>query len=275
MNPINDNTLKPNSGVDIFSMQPSTKKGTAAPEAQIEPPKSAAKKSAVSDFVSKLGPAHLGVAVALGAAVWIAWPYIFDSSLPNTAVHGSPRMLTPSEAMSNAGHAQLNNAPGSSIAQASQSPGTTDITTEKSGVMPSDAPTIKSEPNAAPPQPTEKEVELQAKVEELQGKIALVEAQLAKYPVKAADTASKSKPRMHRVSRSLHPRTSMPSKSPSSEEESKQISFTLNTIYRDQAWIQNSDQTYVVQEGDVIDGMRIVRIDPLARQVITSLGTIR
>ncbi len=275
MKSTNDTTLKPNSGVDIFSMQSSAKKGTAAPEAKAEPPKSAAKESAISGFVSKLGPAHFGATVALGAAVWIAWPYIFDGSSPSAAVHASPRLLTPSEAMSDVGHAQLNNGPGSSISQGSQTQGTTDIATEKSGVTPSDAPTSKSEPNAAPPQPTEKEVELQAKVDELQGRLALVEAQVAKYSVKAAATASKSKPRTHRDSRSQPSRTNAPSKSPSSEEESKPIGFTLNTIYRDQAWIQNSDQTFVVQEGDVIDGMRIVRIDPLARQVITSLGTIR
>ncbi|MRT44573.1 hypothetical protein FGX00_01730, partial [Xylella fastidiosa subsp. multiplex] len=55
----------------------------------------------------------------------------------------------------------------------------------------------------------------------------------------------------------------------------KQGDFTLNTIYRDQAWIQNGERTYVVQVGDVIDGMHINHIDSSRRQVVTSLGTIR
>ncbi|MBU2708738.1 hypothetical protein KCM76_22285 [Zooshikella marina] len=51
--------------------------------------------------------------------------------------------------------------------------------------------------------------------------------------------------------------------------------YSLNTVFNGQAWIQNDDRTYVVHVGDVIDGFRIIKIDPNRRQVITSSGVIR
>lgn len=52
-------------------------------------------------------------------------------------------------------------------------------------------------------------------------------------------------------------------------------SYTLNTVYKHQAWIQGADQrTYAVREGDIINGMRIISIDAAERRVQTSHGTI-
>ncbi|MGE8051358.1 hypothetical protein ACQKPT_24035 [Pseudomonas monteilii] len=51
--------------------------------------------------------------------------------------------------------------------------------------------------------------------------------------------------------------------------------YNLNTVYTDQAWIQHGEKTFVVQVGDVVDGLRITGIDPVSRRVTTSRGVIR
>lgn len=276
MNTLNDNTIKPDTGVDIFIMQPSPTQTSGASGIKAEPPKSTVKESMLSGLAAKLGPIHFGAAGVIIAAVWIAWPYIF-SSLPSSAsLSASSRMLAPSEAMSDASHAALPNASESSTAQISPTQAASEFATASSASASSAVPTSASEPTPAATQPSAKEVELEAKLDELQGKLAVVEAQVATHSAAAAlAMANKSKPRVHRVYSTRHRHTNAPPKSRSSEDTVNSNGFTLNTIYRDQAWIQNTERTYVVQEGDVIDGMRIVRVEPLARQVITSLGAIR
>ena len=51
--------------------------------------------------------------------------------------------------------------------------------------------------------------------------------------------------------------------------------FSLNTVYRGQAWIQDEERTYVVQAGDMVHGIVIVSIDARERRVVTSQGVIR
>jgi hypothetical protein len=92
---------------------------------------------------------------------------------------------------------------------------------------------------------------LQAKVKELESR---PQAVLAKAPVRAVRKSDSS----------------------SSSDSAKTLAgFKLNTVYADQAWLQHDQRTVVVQVGDTIEGVRIVRIDPIARQVLTNLGVIR
>lgn len=51
--------------------------------------------------------------------------------------------------------------------------------------------------------------------------------------------------------------------------------YAINTVYPDQAWIEKAGKLSVVQVGDTFDGMRVVRIDPATRIVVTSQGLIR
>lgn len=51
--------------------------------------------------------------------------------------------------------------------------------------------------------------------------------------------------------------------------------YSLNTVYSDQAWIRHGEKTFVVQVGDLVDGLKIIGIDPVARRVTTSRGVIR
>jgi len=52
--------------------------------------------------------------------------------------------------------------------------------------------------------------------------------------------------------------------------------YRINTVYRGQAWLQDTEQrTYIVQPGDNLNGMRILKVETKSRQVQTSLGPIR
>ncbi|APO88885.1 hypothetical protein WGE86_21465 [Xanthomonas euvesicatoria pv. euvesicatoria] len=274
------------SGVDIFNMKPDTKAGDQAGKTQDRAAHAAKPRAAaLQGFASKLGPAHFAVAALVIAGAWIAWPYMFGGSSGDTAT--TTRMLIPDQAMSDANRAQqqyqvsANQAPASAPTTPASSPAATDVALAGVASV-ATAATAASSPlpasETAAQAQSAKEAELQAKVDDLQGKLAAAEAQPAKCPATAAAaTASVSKPK-HRVRRvSTTPRRYATSTTVMriGTGTTKPGDFTLNTVYRDQAWIQNSERTYVVQAGDVIDGMRIVRVDASTRQVVTSLGTIR
>ncbi|MRU28298.1 hypothetical protein [Xylella fastidiosa] len=282
------------SGVDIFNMKPDTKNTSEHGKTQSSATKPEA--SRFLSFVSKLGTVHLVIVCAVVTSVWIGWPYVFRglSSGKSTGTH----MLTPYQAMTAASRAQqyqpTSNQPAKSAAVATSNITTTaavpasnvTATGIASGapattVAVASAPGAASVANTQASQPTAKEIELQAKVDDLQGKLATTEAQAAKCPAPIATANSNiSKPK-HRVRHiSTLPHRYVISTTPTATMSigtgtTKQGDFTLNTIYRDQAWIQNGERTYVVQVGDVIDGMHINHIDSSRRQVVTSLGTIR
>ncbi len=50
--------------------------------------------------------------------------------------------------------------------------------------------------------------------------------------------------------------------------------YRINTIYPGQAWIEVGQRTFLVEPGTVVDGMRVTRIDPVARRVRTTQGDI-
>lgn len=240
-----DKEQKPEASVDIFNMQPDAKQEPAQAGIKAEPLKTAtAKPSALSGFAAKLEPVHFIGAVVVIAAAWIGWPAIFSRSPSSNSLNGSSKVLVPSEAMADASHAQQDSAPAAA----------SDIA----------APTSL---------PSTKETELQVKVDELQSKLAVAAAQAAKCQVPASSIVA-TKPKSHRAY-SAPRRYVSAVPADSLVKTAKSAEFTLNTIYRGQAWIQNAERTYVVQAGDMISGLQIVRVEPTARQVVTSLGVIR
>ncbi len=294
MNVPNDKIQKQDPGVDIFNMR-QPQQGKSASGIKAEPPKQADK-----GFASKLGPVHFGAAVVIIAVIWIAWPSIFSSSAPSAHVNSSPRLLSPGEAMNDANRARQQSAVRSNAPQASSVQNAPDVAAANNVSASSDntaasvppSASVAAEaaaslpaavPAAAAAQPPAKETELQTKVDELQSKVDELQGKLAQSAAQAANrtvpaskkAAAASAPRVHRIHSTPRRNANTSSASRPSDEPVNPHGFTLNTIYRDQAWIQNAERTYIVQEGDVIDGLRIERVDPNTRQVITSLGIIR
>jgi hypothetical protein len=102
--------------------------------------------------------------------------------------------------------------------------------------------------------------ELQGQVRELQAKIAVLESRPSETPTKAKER--------------IQPTRSQPAV-PASTTSKALSGYSINTVYTDQAWLAHDQRTFVVQVGDAFDGIRVLRIDPVSRQVVTNLGVIR
>ncbi|MBI6605260.1 hypothetical protein [Pseudomonas sp. S4_EA_1b] len=98
-------------------------------------------------------------------------------------------------------------------------------------------------------------VGLQKTIDELEAKVSLLEA---------APAAGKKVVQQQAVRRQ-----------PQATHPSAVAGYRLNTVYADQAWIEHGEKTFVVQVGDLVDGVKIIGIDPVARRVTTSRGVIR
>lgn len=98
-------------------------------------------------------------------------------------------------------------------------------------------------------------VGLQKTIDELEAKVSLLEA---------APAAGKKVVQQQAVRRQ-----------PQATQPSAVAGYRLNTVYADQAWIEHGEKTFVVQVGDLVDGVKIIGIDPVARRVTTSRGVIR
>lgn len=123
---------------------------------------------------------------------------------------------------------------------------------------------------------------LEQSISELQAKLALLEGRPGVGITAGGSSAKAAKFTTAKGNAHKTPRAKAPGASPSVKAASKPIStplvnkgFTLNTIYAGQAWIQDSEQVYVVQVGDLVGDMQIQSIDPKGRRVTTTKGVIR
>lgn len=275
-----------NPTVDIFNMQSTSNRASEKSRIDAESSKPKSNRSVRAGFAFKLRPIHFGAAVAIVAAVWIGWPYVFCNSPPEDPFSSSTRMPRSSEALKEANRLPQRYPAASETLAAWD--GATVASAQAPVIAAASAPTTASIaislPATVSTQPSAKEAELQAKVTELQNKLAQTEAQCPKCPVPVstiAAMANKPKSRPRRAGNAPRQVTGAEiaatgkTVAADSDKTAKAGCFTINTIYRDQAWIQNATSTYVVQAGDVIGGLRIVRVEPAARQVVTNLGVIR
>ncbi|MBI3903273.1 MAG: hypothetical protein HY306_10110 [Nitrosomonadales bacterium] len=243
-----DKTSTP--AVDVFNTKP-VSDSSAAPGADTvttpptaPPIKGATWKNALIAKAAKLKPVHFVVLSVAIAVLWIFGPHLLRSSAnerqPQSLDVVSSDPITVPENNSTTPQGATNSAAGPAHPEA-----------------------------VTPPSPSE--IELQSKVDELQRRVALLEAALTNLVMRNNLTIQKE------------PTAAPPAPKPKAKRAAsaslgkpKTLSeFTLNTIYRDQAWIQNDERTYIVQVGDTLNGLFILRIDPAARLVSTSNGVIR
>ena len=228
--------------IDVFA-SPAPKAGVAQPEPDSKLEQDSLPKRNLNSFVEKVKPWHFFVVLAIIAAVWIFAPKLFRSN----------SMVTQGQQFG----AQNTQAEYGSYER--QKP-----------VQPVEEPV-----RTIPPVSQQIELiqvqgqietfakitsELQSQVRELQAKIAVLES-------RPQDAAPLAKERIRGTRNQPIVRTSSTPKS--------LAGYSINTVYADQAWLQHDQKTFVVQVGDVFDGIRILRIDPVSRQVNTNLGMIR
>lgn len=233
--------------IDVFA-SPAPKAGVVEPDTDPKPKQDPAPKRKINTYVEKVKPWHFFVVLVVIAAIWIFAPKLIRSN--------------------------------SSLSQGQQSSTQTAQpqygSYERSKAAPLDEPQR--------PVPVSQQVEMiqlkseletfskiasefQGQVRELQGQVLELQAKVAVLESRPSDTSNKPKERIQAA-------RNQPAVSPSNT--SKALSgYSVNTVYADQAWVVHDQRTFVVQVGDTFDDIRVLRIDPVSRQVVTNLGVIR
>jgi hypothetical protein len=239
-------------------------------------------------------PAGLVLVFVVGG-LWSFVPGIFSfgggASPAPRSVTAQPS-FTPADAMRDAGQVTFKEAQQT----VSHPGGVSDQEPTAVVEMPAPPAALRAEPEriapvaAVPPQGVpivDKELQmrvvtLEQSMAELQAKIALLEGRPS-ADVTAGGTTAKAaksvaaKNDAHKTPKANAPGASRSAKAPSKPASTTLVNkgFTLNTIYAGQAWIQDSEQVYVVQVGDLVGDMQIQSIDPKGRRVMTTKGVIR
>lgn len=191
----------------------------------------------MANIMQKAKPMHFGLAAAAAAMIWIGWPYVFSGDA--TTSQPASRLMLPATADT---LAPKTSPPLPAISAARQQE-----TSPAAAPAPETRLAQATDPPAVPP---------------------------FAQPIPPAPPFKPAKPRRkaHHVetaSRSLHLAKAKVSVGPANSK------FSLNTVYTGQAWIADSERTYVVQVGDTIKGISILSIDARERRVVTSQGVIR
>lgn len=207
----------------------------------------------------KLRPRHAVAAAVAATAAWIAWPYLFSSTHPATPQ--SSRLLVSATGMAGA-------TPIAPIAPLQ--PGAATPLSAPGRQEPDRSPAATTAPAA--PEPAARDVALQASIDQLREKLASVESLLSRQ---AATKGAQARPAHPRAKRKIAAHAPLHKAAAAPAGIVPAATFSLNTVFRNQAWIRSPDLTYVVQPGDVINGIEVIRIDPVARTVLTSQGIIR
>jgi hypothetical protein len=226
--------------IDVFA-PPASKPGVAqtTPEPKVTTEHPAKKQT--TSFVEKVKPWHLFVLVAVVAVIWIFGPKLGRSNAPAVQSQQFTAQNTP---------AAYSSIERPTPAQPVQEPPSPPPVSDQIDLV-----QVKSEMETF----AKVTSELQSQVRELQAKIAVLES-------RPQEPTQKPKERQERLASIKNQATATPK---------ALAGYGINTLYADQAWLVHDQKTFVVQVGDDVDGMRVLRIDPVARQVITNLGVIR
>jgi hypothetical protein len=228
--------------MDVFA-SPGPKASVVRPEADTRSTQDSVPNRNGNSFLEKVKPWHFFVVLALVAAIWIFVPKFFRSNASTSQGQQFSAQATQPTYVSKERPIP---------AQVVEEP----LSPPQSAADQVDMIQLKSQLETF----AKVTSELQGQVRELQAKIAVLESR----PV---DTPPKAKERLQAV-------RSQPV-APASVASKALTGYSINTVYTDQAWLGHDQRTFVVQVGDVFDGIRVLRIDPVSRQVVTNLGVIR
>ncbi|MHC8347718.1 hypothetical protein [Pseudomonas sp. RT6P73] len=239
-------------------------------------------------------PAGLVLLVVVGG-VWSFMPGLFSfggSASPAPRSVTAQPSFTPADAMRDAGKVTSRDAQ-----RTVSDPGSVANQVPTAVVEIASAPAaLRAEPGSVPPVAAvppqgvpivDKELQtrvvtLEQSMAELQAKIALLEGRPGVDATGGASSSKAAKSAAAKNDAHKTPKVNAPGATRSAKAPSKPTSttlvnngFTLNTIYAGQAWIQDSEQVYVVQVGDLVGDTQIQSIDPKSRRVMTTKGVIR
>ncbi|CAG9260891.1 conserved hypothetical protein [Burkholderia diffusa] len=298
MNNDKDAAQLPEEDLDIFKSAKVTNHDAVAGNADGAESVGEKGNSRLAGIVAKLKPVHFMAVAGLAAVAWIAWPFLGGGSHAQQNA-GASNTLTPDQAMVDGGQPegrlQPANEPASAASATAVGPTAADVDSSSaskpvgaqaasaaSAVTPASNPAQVRLPVSPP---NENELKLQATVERQELLIGELQAQISTAQLGKSCTATVMNPRVGPSLTTRHQHRHV-TEAPRVQDGNgvspavRNVSaaphgLVLNTIYRDEAWIQSAERTYVVQAGDVIDGIRIISVDATKREVVTSQGTIR
>ncbi|HDS1779039.1 TPA: hypothetical protein QEM49_003568 [Pseudomonas putida] len=232
--------------LDIFNAGGKPGKQAETPKAQTQQPEKTPsvnaiqgdRKKRIANFVNRIEAWHFLVLAVVLAALFVLVPKM----LPK-AQTSAPQQPTPVQQAAPVSNVSDVLAPQEPVAPAAD-PEQAGITAEQLNALNEQ---VRSLGGIV--------VGLQKTIDELEAKVSLLEA---------APAASKKVVQQQAVRRQ-----------PQATQPSAVAGYHLNTVYADQAWIEHGEKTFVVQVGDLVNGVRIIGIDPVARRVTTSRGVIR
>ncbi|KAA8697186.1 hypothetical protein [Pseudomonas cannabina] len=235
--------------IDVFA-SPAPKAGVAQPEPDSKQEQEPLQKRNQNSFVEKVKPWHFFVVLALIAAVWIFAPKLFrsNSTVTQGQQFGAQNTKADYGAYERQKPVQPVEEPANTIPPVSQQVELIQVQGQLETFS-----KITSE--------------LQSQVRELQSQVPELQAKIAMLESRPTDNTSKTKERIQAT-------RNQPAV-PAVTTSKALTGYSINTIYTDQAWLAHDQRTIVVQVGDAFDGIRVLRIDPVSRQVVTNLGVIR
>jgi hypothetical protein len=279
---MNQRNLQQDAEPDVFDMEraPAGTPALNGAPAPANAAPAAPRTAGASGLVSKIGPVHFTVLAAIFAAVWILWP------------DGSARQATSAESNARLLSTQLQ--PGGPTDPGPPHAGQSQRMPQHAEEQrpPHAGPSTRAESAAAtdaqdqtPPPVNTQIVEQQAQqaaalvaaIDTLNLRLAALETRQA---AQSRVTQSPAAPSLRKSSHApgpgtgQRPRASSRAKGGAPSAAPTLTTYALNTIFQGQAWVQHAERMYVVQEGDMIDELKIIRIDPMRRQVLTSRGII-
>lgn len=230
-------------------------------------------------FADKVKPRHFTVLAGVVALIWIGWP---DNT--GRALHAPvppPGVLSTEQRQASATPA----------ASAGPDLGALTGSAGRTGGTDSSAPSAIPDPRAgATSQNASPEVALNAQIVEAQAQqaTALVAA-IDEINTRLAAMEAREQRTSQLVAALLAPRAPVKPRQAAARRADQVAestpdapavttvlnAYSINTMYTDQAWVQHGDQIHVVQAGDTINGIKVLRIDARLRRVQTSHGIIR
>lgn len=254
----------PEPGPDVFDMDSVPQRqdnGRSAPTSNA-PAAGSQPAGATKPLRERISGVHVGSLVMLIAGAWIFWPQS-GASKPNRLAAPVPQAVSQSRPHDNARDSET----------ASSARGA-----DTRVAAPANADSQHDQTAVAADAMNKQILEEQAKqatalieaINAMNARLTLLEHRVSTHPPANATPEklpAASSIRAKRQQRALPVRTVA---APAAEG-----GFTLNTIFRDQAWVTSGDQIHIVTAGDRLGGLTVTRIDAAKRQVVTSGGVIR
>ena len=235
--------------------------------------------------------------IGVGGAAWLFWPTpaprtlhryptqqvaVQPSASPQDA-SAQPSVTSDNDQAQSFAKAAATPAPTATVAQSAVAPQASVLTLSRTvsavpspSVAPAPAVSVMTAADGAAL--SARVTTLQTNVEAVQKQLDVIQASVTSSP-KAARVSDRAARRVSSTRGNTKPEVrTLPGSSVKRESGVRSLDgelYSINTIGRGVAWVQAGEHIEIVQPGDRLGQVRVLAIDPVQRQIITSDGVIR